>query len=186
MFALFPHYTSCPPPLGLAFPSVHQVPENPRAWAGRIVRFWTRWHWGESAGEEAIQTRFHLALEQLPPPTNYRSRSSSQGTSIYGGCPICLEDFEEGESCQVIPECNHIFHWPCIEEWLMENQTCPVCRRLLLPRKEAFKFPIPSYWSVMYMQVCRSSKKTKTKEECALHYWETMNTTLILLWCWKF
>ncbi|XP_034678868.1 E3 ubiquitin-protein ligase RING1-like [Vitis riparia] len=91
------------------------------------------------------QTRFHLALEQLPPPTNYRSRSSSQGTSIYGGCPICLEDFEEGESCQVIPECNHIFHWPCIEEWLMENQTCPVCRRLLLPRKEAYKFPIPSY-----------------------------------------
>ncbi|KAJ9671650.1 hypothetical protein PVL29_025383 [Vitis rotundifolia] len=91
------------------------------------------------------QTRFHLALEQLPPLTNYRSRSSSQGAFIYGGCPICLEDFEEGESCQVIPECNHIFHWPCIEEWLMENQTCPVCRRLLLPRKKAYKFPIPSY-----------------------------------------
>ena len=95
-----------------------------------------------------FQTRFRLALEQLPPPTKNRSRrssSSSQGTSIDGGCPICLEDFEEGEACQVIPECNHIFHLPCIGGWLVKKQICPVRRRLLLPRRKACKFPIPLY-----------------------------------------
>ena len=99
-----------------------------------------------------FQTRFRLALEQLPPPTKNRSRrsssSSSQGTSIDGGCPICLEDFEEGEACQVIPECNHIFHLPCIGGWLVKKQICPVRRRLLLPRRKACKFPIPLYWTV--------------------------------------
>ena len=107
------------------------------------------------------QTRFHLALEQLPPLTNYRSRSSSPGASIYGGCPICLEDFEEGESCQVIPECNHIFHLPCIGGWLVKKQICPVRRRLLLPRRKACKFPIPLYWTVYsHVEMWRSRIRT--------------------------
>ena len=83
-----------------------------------------------------FRMRFHLALEQLPPTTKY---GGGEGASVYSGCPICLKEFEEGEDCQVIPECNHVFHCPCIEEWLMRNQICPVCRRSLLPGITPFK-----------------------------------------------
>ncbi|KAI8552587.1 hypothetical protein RHMOL_Rhmol06G0278200 [Rhododendron molle] len=45
-----------------------------------------------------------------------------------GGCAVCLEEFEEGERCGVLPLCNHWFHPECIGNWLLKNPTCPVCR----------------------------------------------------------
>lgn len=47
-------------------------------------------------------------------------------------CVICLESFITGESCQILPACNHLFHSYCIEHWLKDNATCPVCRNCLL------------------------------------------------------
>ncbi|KAH1222814.1 hypothetical protein AAZX31_12G212000 [Glycine max] len=47
-------------------------------------------------------------------------------------CVICLESFITGESCQILPPCNHLFHSYCIEHWLKDNATCPVCRNCLL------------------------------------------------------
>ncbi|XVF04206.1 hypothetical protein REPUB_Repub05bG0062300 [Reevesia pubescens] len=43
-------------------------------------------------------------------------------------CGICLEDFQEKEVCWVLFKCNHIFHKPCVEEWLKINFSCPLCR----------------------------------------------------------
>ncbi|KAK7401830.1 hypothetical protein VNO78_13626 [Psophocarpus tetragonolobus] len=47
-------------------------------------------------------------------------------------CVICLESFITGESCQILPPCNHLFHSYCIKHWLKDNVTCPVCRNCLL------------------------------------------------------
>ncbi|EXB51374.1 E3 ubiquitin-protein ligase ATL76 [Morus notabilis] len=69
---------------------------------------------------------------RLPPLISYGSR---ERRSSYGGgdeCVICLEDLEDGESCQVWPVCNHIFHTNCIDHWLKNRHTCPVCRNCLL------------------------------------------------------
>lgn len=41
-------------------------------------------------------------------------------------CPICLEDFEEGEKFRKI-KCKHTFCDECLEDWLEENKKCPVC-----------------------------------------------------------
>ncbi|KAL2543737.1 RING/U-box superfamily protein [Forsythia ovata] len=43
-------------------------------------------------------------------------------------CPICLADYQPKETLKTIPECNHYFHAACIDEWLMLNATCPICR----------------------------------------------------------
>ncbi|KAF0698204.1 Aste57867_11189 [Aphanomyces stellatus] len=43
-------------------------------------------------------------------------------------CPICLVEYERGEELRQLP-CHHIFHPPCIAEWLDKNMTCPMCKR---------------------------------------------------------
>ncbi|PON39673.1 43kDa postsynaptic protein [Parasponia andersonii] len=74
------------------------------------------------------------ALNRLPPLISYcgHERRSSSGRGGGDECVICLEDFEEGESCQVFPVCNHIFHTDCIDHWLKNRPTCPVCRHCIL------------------------------------------------------
>lgn len=50
------------------------------------------------------------------------------------GCSICTDDFEIGQDQRVLP-CNHRFHPPCIDPWLLNvSGTCPLCRIDLRPR----------------------------------------------------
>ncbi|TYJ16094.1 hypothetical protein E1A91_A10G227200v1 [Gossypium mustelinum] len=43
-------------------------------------------------------------------------------------CVICLEEFKDGDSCRVLTNCNHLYHQLCIDEWLVKNSHCPLCR----------------------------------------------------------
>ena len=43
-------------------------------------------------------------------------------------CHICITDFEMKENGMFLP-CGHIYHPKCIEPWLKEHNTCPVCRK---------------------------------------------------------
>ncbi|KAG6788320.1 hypothetical protein POTOM_004384 [Populus tomentosa] len=42
-------------------------------------------------------------------------------------CPVCLETISTGSEAKRMP-CFHIYHGKCIVEWLMNSNTCPVCR----------------------------------------------------------
>lgn len=68
------------------------------------------------------------ASEKLPPLVNYGSHGIISSSS---DCAICLEDFAVGDKCQVFPSCNHIFHSICIDLWLKNKLTCPICRNIL-------------------------------------------------------
>ncbi|PRQ31306.1 putative transcription factor C2H2 family [Rosa chinensis] len=72
-------------------------------------------------------------MKKLPPLVHYGSNgielSSSRSTT---DCAICLEDFSEGESCQVFPMCKHVFHSNCIDHWLVNRSTCPICRNCII------------------------------------------------------
>ncbi|XP_021764306.1 putative RING-H2 finger protein ATL21A [Chenopodium quinoa] len=43
-------------------------------------------------------------------------------------CPICLGEYLAKDILRTIPDCRHCFHADCIDEWLLLNASCPVCR----------------------------------------------------------
>ncbi|KAK7346986.1 hypothetical protein VNO80_21510 [Phaseolus coccineus] len=47
-------------------------------------------------------------------------------------CPICLEEFKNGEEIGKLHSCVHKFHLDCIKTWLNRKNLCPVCRRTAL------------------------------------------------------
>lgn len=42
-------------------------------------------------------------------------------------CCICLQQYKIEENV-IEMSCNHLYHSECIEEWLNNNPTCPICR----------------------------------------------------------
>lgn len=45
-------------------------------------------------------------------------------------CSICISECESGEITRKL-NCGHKFHRDCIDTWLSENITCPVCKKYL-------------------------------------------------------
>ncbi|KAK6161768.1 hypothetical protein DH2020_005149 [Rehmannia glutinosa] len=43
-------------------------------------------------------------------------------------CPICLEDYRPRETVKCILKCRHCFHAKCIDQWLRNHTSCPICR----------------------------------------------------------
>ena len=45
-------------------------------------------------------------------------------------CTICLETFADGDNYRRFPQpCGHYFHVNCIDEWLRQQDFCPLCKR---------------------------------------------------------
>ncbi|XP_002978203.2 RING-H2 finger protein ATL32 [Selaginella moellendorffii] len=61
----------------------------------------------------------------------HQSLQQAQQTGPPKKCPICLEEFHTGNALRVLPWCTHSFHVECIDHWLRQNATCPVCRMSL-------------------------------------------------------
>lgn len=81
-----------------------------------------------SSKEEKLTMRKQV-LEKLLPPVIFGSEHAKKK---YRDCAICLNDYANGEACRVFPLCNHMFHLDCIDKWLKNHLTCPVCRKCIL------------------------------------------------------
>ncbi|KAG8089067.1 hypothetical protein GUJ93_ZPchr0011g28054 [Zizania palustris] len=56
------------------------------------------------------------------------SPASSDSSDAAALCVVCLAEYEEKDVLRVLPYCGHDFHVACIDIWLMQHSTCPVCR----------------------------------------------------------
>jgi Ring finger domain len=68
--------------------------------------------------------------------TTYASDSIKQVHCEVSSCPICLGEFQDQEKvCQSkdAPSCSHVFHYKCLQAWLLKHTSCPVCRHEMVP-----------------------------------------------------
>ena len=72
----------------------------------------------------------HSCIEAMP---TIKINQMHLGTDSH--CPVCKEKFELESEAKALP-CNHIYHNDCILPWLVQHNTCPVCR-LELPQQES-------------------------------------------------
>ncbi|KAG5091013.1 hypothetical protein AAZX31_18G093800 [Glycine max] len=56
--------------------------------------------------------------------------NSSKMFKLYNDpcCSICFQDFEDEEFVRTLPKCGHFFHLVCIDKWLVQQGSCPMCR----------------------------------------------------------
>lgn len=52
-------------------------------------------------------------------------------------CSICLSEYEQDDEIRRMPTCDHAFHAACIDEWLLLNASCPVCRQPLRQEQDS-------------------------------------------------
>ncbi|KAM7250401.1 hypothetical protein ACFE04_022284 [Oxalis oulophora] len=83
---------------------------------------------GVPQGMDERQFLRFKVLEKLLPRMFYRRGEYSSQED----CSICLADYVEGEACRVLPICCHTFHLKCIDGWLKNHLTCPLCRRCIV------------------------------------------------------
>ncbi|OVA18843.1 zinc finger protein [Macleaya cordata] len=77
---------------------------------------------------------------QGPPPASRSSidamptvKISQRHLRTDAHCPVCKDRFELGSEARQMP-CNHIYHSDCIVPWLVQHNSCPVCRHELPPQ----------------------------------------------------
>lgn len=85
---------------------------------------------GERGGDlfepsSPVMAARRAAVESLPATTlTKETAAAGQHTT----CPICLHEFQAGESARRLPVCCHVFHLACIDSWLLWKPQCPMCR----------------------------------------------------------
>uniref|UniRef100_A0A8C7BYK2 Ring finger protein 128 n=1 Tax=Neovison vison TaxID=452646 RepID=A0A8C7BYK2_NEOVI len=59
---------------------------------------------------------------------NARAQSRKQEIGPDGdSCAVCIELYKPNDLVRILT-CNHIFHKTCVDPWLLEHRTCPMCK----------------------------------------------------------
>ncbi|XP_040385681.1 E3 ubiquitin-protein ligase EL5-like [Oryza brachyantha] len=64
------------------------------------------------------------------PAFEYRKGSSggAPATAAVEQCAVCIAVVRDGDIVRRLPACGHAFHAPCVDGWLRDHATCPMCR----------------------------------------------------------
>lgn len=52
-------------------------------------------------------------------------------TDQFKTCSICMTEYTESSKIRILP-CSHEYHDECIDHWLYENNSCPICRNRII------------------------------------------------------
>lgn len=74
----------------------------------------------------------HQTIDALPTHTVVETQDDPERNNNKETCNICLCDYEIGDCCKKLP-CNHVYHTQCIDRWLRNVSSCPVCKAPITP-----------------------------------------------------
>ncbi|KAH0624602.1 hypothetical protein JD844_032251, partial [Phrynosoma platyrhinos] len=70
--------------------------------------------------EETMKAIGHLSLHIVKP--------KDKGLDVDAeNCAVCIENYKPKDTVRILP-CKHVFHRHCIDPWLLEHRTCPMCK----------------------------------------------------------
>lgn len=82
--------------------------------------------------EEDDDDRFRgLTKEQIDNLSTRHYGDIHSENEISKTCSVCINEYATGNKLRRLP-CMHEFHIHCIDRWLSENSTCPICRQPVL------------------------------------------------------
>ncbi|NWS77497.1 RNF43 ligase, partial [Crotophaga sulcirostris] len=88
----------------------------------------------DSLQQQTLQAIGQLATRRYQARGRQASRwDSASSCSSAPVCAICLEEFSEGQELRII-SCSHEFHRECVDPWLQQHHTCPLCMFNILAR----------------------------------------------------
>ncbi|KAG7471270.1 hypothetical protein MATL_G00122920 [Megalops atlanticus] len=97
-------------------------------------RNWDSFHQQTMRAIGRLETRRYSS--QVCPGTRGQRGEAWAGSSSGSGpvCAICLEDFLDGQDLRIV-SCAHEFHKECVDPWLLQHRTCPLCMHNIMGKE---------------------------------------------------
>ncbi|XP_069754061.1 E3 ubiquitin-protein ligase RNF130-like isoform X2 [Narcine bancroftii] len=58
-------------------------------------------------------------------------RGDKETDPEFDHCAVCIEGYKSNDVVRILP-CKHVFHKQCVDPWLNEHCTCPICKLNIL------------------------------------------------------
>ncbi|XP_003471771.3 E3 ubiquitin-protein ligase RNF149 isoform X2 [Cavia porcellus] len=80
---------------------------------------------GSPLGNQSHRKKSKKVIGRLPLCT---VKHGEKGVDVDAeNCAVCIENFKVNDLIRILP-CRHIFHSTCIDPWLLDHRTCPMCK----------------------------------------------------------
>ncbi|KAJ8403631.1 hypothetical protein AAFF_G00349570 [Aldrovandia affinis] len=58
-------------------------------------------------------------------------KGDKETESDFDNCAVCIEGYKPNDVVRILP-CRHLFHKICVDPWLLDHRTCPMCKMNIL------------------------------------------------------
>ncbi|KAK9540528.1 hypothetical protein VZT92_002975 [Zoarces viviparus] len=58
-------------------------------------------------------------------------KGDKETESDFDNCAVCIEGYKPNDVVRILP-CRHVFHKHCVDPWLQDHRTCPMCKMNIL------------------------------------------------------
>lgn len=58
-------------------------------------------------------------------------KGDKETESDFDNCAVCIEGYKPHDVVRILP-CKHVFHKHCVDPWLLDHRTCPMCKMNIL------------------------------------------------------